>query len=180
MQTIRVARTDVIPLIPRPLKLQLLQLPANDRTSDATLNRRLYAEFPLRVAVQIAAGVQEIVIGLGKFNGYVALALIAYNAGASNATRIATRGRLIEANRRTRPPRWETACLFGAGILHQPATAVIVERVAGFVTRTRPRAWAAEIPVHDRSPGGPWSPTSTSVVSGNASDSDRPKCVTPR
>jgi hypothetical protein len=159
MQTIRAARTDVIPLIPRPLKLQLLQLPANDRTSNATLDRRLLqSEFRLRVAVQIAAGVQEIVIGLGKFNGYVALALIAYNAGAGNATFIATRGKTNSRAKLAafRPPAaWEAACLFGAGLLHQPATAVIVQQGrwqcdANLATRGR-SGWHKEIQVQDRS-----------------------------
>ena len=52
MQTNSATRKDMIPRIPLPLKLQLLEPPANDRTDPVKLDQRLHDEFPKRVAVR--------------------------------------------------------------------------------------------------------------------------------
>jgi hypothetical protein len=126
MQTTRGARNHNIPLIPRDLKLTLLGLPLADQTPDATLERSLHTEFGRRLAVQIATGVMELSEGLRKFNGYAALAFIAYNAGSGWAYYIATEGQ-----RQSKPPgitaaQWEDRCRVGAGRLHQSPAAVQV------------------------------------------------------
>ena len=98
------------------------------------LDQRLHDEFSKRVAVQIAVGVQKIVFGLKAFNGYAALALIAYNAGLDNAYRIATSGLPGKAKQGPQFPAgtteadWEKACHFGASLLHQPASAVKIKK----------------------------------------------------
>jgi hypothetical protein len=155
MQTNSAARNDMIPRIPLPLKLQLLELPANDRTDPVKLNQRLHDEFPKRVAVQIAVGVQKLVIGLKAFNGYAALALIAYHAGLDNAYRIATSG-LVKAKQGPRFPAgtteadWEKACHFGASLLHQPVSAVKIKK-GSWLCDAKNSTWKAkaDFPVWD-------------------------------
>jgi hypothetical protein len=125
MQTIAAARKTVLPKLPRPLKLVLLGLPATDPTPDGVLTEALHREFPRRLSVQIAAGTQELVSNLQRFNGYVALAFVGYNAGAGSAHWVAT-GRSATSKPRLTGDDWERACLVGATLLHQPPAAVNV------------------------------------------------------
>ncbi len=125
MQTIASARKSVIPILPRPLKLVLLGLPAGDVTADDRLAQALQTEFPHSLAVQIAAGTQELVSGLSRFNGYVALAFVAYNAGAGSAYWVAT-GRSPKVRPYPVGEEWEQACRIGATLLHQAPGAVDV------------------------------------------------------
>ena len=125
MQTTASARKSVIPILPRPLKLVLLGLPAGDVTADDRLTQALQTEFPHSLAVQIAAGTQELVSGLSRFNGYVALAFVAYNAGAGSAYRVAT-GRSPAVRPQPGGEEWEQACRIGATLLHQAPSAVDV------------------------------------------------------
>ena len=125
MQTTASARESVIPILPRPLKLVLLGLPAGDVTADDRLTQALQREFPHSLAVQIAAGTQELVSNLSRFNGYVALAFVAYNAGAGSAYWVAT-GRSPKVMPRPSGEEWEQTCRIGATLLHQAPGAVDV------------------------------------------------------
>jgi hypothetical protein len=149
MQTTRPARASTIPRIPRPLARILLGLPPDARIDDNQLNRRLDAEFRRRVAVQIAAGVQEIVEGLRTFNGYVALALVAYNAGQGNAAYIVTQGRAKRRPAGTSAATWESMCRLGAAMLHQPRSAVNVAPGRWRCDMNIP-AWYREFQIRDR------------------------------
>ena len=125
MQTISAARDTILPRLPREIKLAVVGLPASDTTADAELVRMLHAEFHRRLAVQVAAGTQELVTGLRNFNGYIALACIAYNAGTGSATHIVRRAAGPQGATGT-PEKWERACFAGARLLHQPVSAVFV------------------------------------------------------
>jgi hypothetical protein len=125
MQTISVARDTILPRLPRDIKLAVIGLPASDTTTDAELVRTLHAEFHRRLAVQIAAGTHELATGLRNFNGYIALACVAYNAGTGSATHIVRRAGGPQGATGT-PEKWERACFAGARLLHQPVSAVVV------------------------------------------------------
>jgi len=125
MQTIKAARETVLPRIPRDLKLAALGLRAGDATSDDQLARTLEVEFHRRLGVQIVAGTQELVTSLRAFNGYVALAFVAYNAGTGSANLMATRGKGRRRPSAT-PEEWERMCRAAATLLHQPVSAVTV------------------------------------------------------
>jgi hypothetical protein len=152
MQTIRSARTSIMPRIPRPLARLLLGLPLDARVDDGELNRRLHAEFSRRVAVQIAAGVQEIVEGLRAFNGYVAPALIAYNAGKGNAAYIVTQGRAKRRPAGTSDASWDSMCRLGAAMLHQPPSVVNVAPGRWRCDMNIP-AWHREFQIRDKPTG---------------------------
>jgi hypothetical protein len=155
MQTIAEARKSIIPALPRPLKLVLLGLPMTDTTTpDGTLAMAVDREFQGRLAVQIAAGTQELVTNLRRFNGYVALAFVGYNAGPGSAYRVATG---LSPTIRPRPAGadWERACRVGATLLHQPPTAVNVplgvwQCDANLAVTTRPgTGWHRRFAVRD-------------------------------
>ncbi len=63
---------------------------------------------------------------LERFNGYVALAFQAYNAGAGWAYYTATLGRSKKKPRGLGPQEWEDMCRFGASLLHQSPSKVRV------------------------------------------------------
>ena len=98
---------------------------------------------------------QKIVIGLRAFNGYAALALIAYHAGLDNAYRIATSG-LGKAKQGPQFPAgtteadWEKACHFGASLLHQPVSAVKIKK-GSWLCDAKNSTWKAkaDFPVWD-------------------------------
>jgi hypothetical protein len=125
MQTIRSARDTVLPRLPRDLKLAVLGLTARDATSDAELTRTLHAEFQRRLALQIAAGTQELLTGLRNFNGYVALAFVAYNAGTGSAAAI-VRHAAGPQGATGSSQNWERACRAAATVLHQRPTDAVV------------------------------------------------------
>ena len=152
MQTTRPARASTIPRIPRPLAKLLLELPPGAPVDDAELNRRLHAEFSRRVAVQIATGVQELAEGLRVCSGYVALALIAYNAGQGNAAYIATQGKAQRRPAGSDAATWETMCRLGSAILQQAPKAVNVEPGRWRCDMNIP-AWYREFRVRDRPTG---------------------------
>ena len=120
MQTTRPARNHRIPRIPVVLKRKVLGLPATNASTNAQLNRQMHSEFRRRLAVQIAVGVQELKDCLDEFNGYVALAYVAYNAGAGWAYHVVNNGRSRRRPTTVTPANWETQCRIGASILHQP------------------------------------------------------------
>jgi hypothetical protein len=158
MQTTASARKSVIPALPRPLKLVLLGRPADDATADDRLAQALQTEFPLSLAVQIAAGTQELVSGLSRFNGYVALAFVAYNAGAGSAYRVAT-GRSPTVRPQPSGEEWEQACRIGATLLHQaPGTVNVPNGVwqcdANLAAAGKPGSgWYRKYSVRDRKTG---------------------------
>jgi hypothetical protein len=125
MQTIASARDTIVPLLPRALKLALLGMPATDPTTDAALNAAIHREFPRRLAIQLATGTMELARGINRFNGYVALALVAYNAGTGSAYRVAT-GQAPPSGAWPSGDEWERYCRQGASLLHQRPPAVLV------------------------------------------------------
>jgi len=152
MQTTRSAREGTIPRIPRDLKLTLLGRPETDAIPDSDLNRLIQGEFPRRLAVQIATGVQELKTNLDLFNGYVALALIAYNAGPGWAAHAATQGRS-----KRRPPgitadQWENMCRLGAALYHQLPSEVRVTEGVWQCDANLPD-WFSHFAVFDRQSG---------------------------
>jgi hypothetical protein len=151
MQTISSARKDNIPLIPRPLKLAVLGLPSNDATSDPQLNSRIHDEFAKRLAVQIAVGTQELKGNLDRFNGYIALAYQAYNAGAGWAYYTVTRGQ------KARPKavseiEWEKMCLEGATLLHRSPSQIKANTGVWQCDANMP-GWFKHISVYDSKTG---------------------------
>lgn len=153
MQTTRGARNASIPLIPRPLKLALLGYPQTDTiTSEQALITALHREFRQSLPVQIAIGIQELVANLEKFNGYVALAYQAYNAGEGWAYYTATHGA-----KKTKPAgitaaQWEDMCKFAASLLHQPARAVRISEGVWQCDSNIP-AWSSHVAVFDAQSG---------------------------
>lgn len=148
MQTTSNTRNNAFPTFPRALKLTLLELALTDQTSDADLTRRVQAEFSRRLAVQIATGVQILVNNLREFNGYVALAYIAYNAGSGSANRVVTRG-----NSQLRPTgvsdaQWEGMCRYGASLFHKSPSTLDIRTGRWRCDKNIP-AWFKEVPVHD-------------------------------
>jgi hypothetical protein len=148
MQTISTARASVIPRMPRALKLTLVGLSLSDPISNVNLDRRVLAEFSRRLAVQIATGVQELKEGLDRFSGYVALAFVAYNAGAGSATHIVTRGKAKTRPRGINNFTWANMCRMAAAMLHQLPAAVRVEQGVWRCDKNIP-AWFREIRVRD-------------------------------
>jgi len=152
MQTTKGVRKQMIPRIPGALKLVLLGLQANAPSDDTNLTQRITALFRDRLAIQIATGIQELKENLKRFNGYVALALQAYNAGAGWAYYTVTRGQA-----KSRPPgvtdsEWENMCRFGAAILHQSQDQLRIERGVWQCDKNIP-AWSSHIPIYDRHSG---------------------------
>lgn len=152
MQTTRGARQSVLPRIPRPLKLTLLDLPPTDRTTDARLNQALHQAFHRRLAVQIAAGVQELKTNLDRFNGYVALALTAYNTGAGWSYYMATKGKTKGRPRGVSDEAWEQMCRAAAARLHEPPSQVGVGAGQWQCDKNIP-AWFRRASVRDRQTG---------------------------
>src|SRR6266516_5939862 len=124
MQTTRVARRNIIPRLPRELKLALLERADNDGLSDKKLNAAIAAAFPRRLAVQIAFGVQELVTNLRHFAEYVALALIGYNAGAAWPAWVAMRGAAKKRPPKMTDEEWESRCRFAAALYQQAPAAL--------------------------------------------------------
>lgn len=158
MQTIADARATIIPRLARDLKIAALGLPAADPRPDEQLARTLHAEFPRRLAVQIVCGTQELVTGLRNFNGYVALAFIAYNAGTGSATAIVRRA-AGQQGATGSAANWERACLAAATILHQAPANVVVSRGQwqcdkNLATPSKPASgWFRSYRVNDRATG---------------------------
>ncbi len=158
MQTIASARASVFPRLPRAVKLAALGLPATDTTLDAQLVRTLHAEFPRRLSVQIAAGTQELVTGLRNFNGYVALAFIAYNAGTRSASAI-VRHAAGPQGATGSSVNWERGCLAGATLLHRRPADVVVSVGQWQCDQNLARpgkiasGWFRRFAVHDRATG---------------------------
>ncbi len=149
MQTTSGVRQQIIPRIPRLLKLSVLGLAVEDSTPDAALTNKLHQAFQGRLAVQIATGVQELKENLDRFNGYVALAYQAYNAGSGWAYYTVTSGRGKRRPRDLSNLDWENMCRFGASLLHQPPQAVNVEMGVWQCDKNIP-TWFSHIPVRDR------------------------------
>lgn len=126
MQTIKGTRDAIIPKIPPKIKLVLLGLPLTDKATENSLNRRLRKEFTRRLAVQIAVGIQVLIDNLRKFNGYIALAYVAYNTG-SGAYKVVTGGERRRP-RRISDSQWEKMCWTAASLLHQSPNEVRVEK----------------------------------------------------
>lgn len=153
MQTTQGARNAVIPQIPRSLKLALLGLPLTDATTaEQVLRTRLHREFRQSLPIQIAVGVQELTTNLEKFNGYVALAFQAYNAGAGWAYYTVTGGKM-----KTKPPQvtsayWEDMCRIGAALLHQPASELRISNGVWQCDANMP-GWFGHVAVFDKQSG---------------------------
>jgi hypothetical protein len=157
MQTTSGARSAAIHALPRELKLALLELPQSDSIADRDLEARLQTEFARpRLAVQIACGMTELKTNLDLFNGYIALAWIAYNAGAGWAYHLATRGRSKSRPGGITPAAWEDACRFGATLAHQAPSAMRIDNGVWQCDRNIP-AWFKAFFVKDR-------PTDLTVV----------------
>lgn len=152
MQTIQPARNNMIPVIPRALKLALLELPSGNQLSDRELSAALHQQFPLRLAVQIATGVQELKDGLDKFNGYVALAYQAYNAGSGWVYFTVSGGKTKQRPKGISNEYWETMCRFGASLLHQSVGALRIELGTWQCDKNIP-TWSSHMPVFDRYSG---------------------------
>jgi hypothetical protein len=75
--------------------------------------------------VQLVVGTQELVADLRAFNGYVALAFIAYNAGAGSARAIVRRAAGAKGATGS-ATKCERACFDAATLLHQPPASVMV------------------------------------------------------
>ncbi len=152
MQTTSGARHSTIPRIPRDLKLTLIGRSPSDPIGEVELNRMLHGKFRRSLSVQIATGVQELQTNLLRFSGYVALAFVAYNAGAGWAYFVATQGR---SKRRPGPvsvQQWENMCRFGAALYHQPQEGLRIEEGSWQCDANIP-AWFGHIPVFDRQSG---------------------------
>lgn len=152
MQTTRNIRKAAISHIPRALKLVLLGKQLSDKTSDTVLSQQVFNEFPKRLAVQIAAGIQELKDNLDRFNGYVALALQAYNAGSGWAYYTATQGKQKSFPKGMSPELWESMCRFGSSLLHQLPHEVKVD-IGVWQCDANIPAWFSHIPVRDRHSG---------------------------
>jgi hypothetical protein len=149
MQTTRPARQATIPRLPRELKLILLGRSTADPASDQELNRLVDVEFRRRLAVQIATGVQELKTNLLRFNNYVALAFIAYNAGPGWAYYVITRGQRKQRPGGVSEDQWENMCRSGAALYHQPPDKVRIEEGVWQCDSNIP-AWFSHMPVFDR------------------------------
>ena len=153
MQTTLGARNAIIPLIPRVLKLGLLGRSLADiTTSERDLTAAIKSEFPRSLPIQIAVGVQELMTNLERFNGYVALAYQAYNAGSGWAYYTVTAGA-----RKTRPAnvtaaQWEDMCRIGAAILHQSPSSVRINDGVWQCDANIP-TWFSHVAVFDRQSG---------------------------
>ena len=150
MQTTDAAKTGAIRTMPRPLKLTVTGRSLNDLISDADLNTSVRAEFSRRLAVQIACGIQELKNNLDRFNNYIALALIAYNAGPGNAARVVTRGRHTSRPRGTSDELWESECRFAAMLYHQPVSQLRITRPGVWQCDKNIPAWFQHYAVFDR------------------------------
>jgi hypothetical protein len=86
LQVIPSTREGVIRRLPRALKLDALAAPADDARDEAALNADFGAAFQRRnLYAQVLCGGCYIQEQLARFGGYVALAGLAYNAGAGAA-----------------------------------------------------------------------------------------------
>lgn len=145
MQTTDAAKAHVIPLIPRAYKLALLGLSPTHTIPEPQLNQLVRREFPKRLAVQIACGVQELATQLKRFNGYVALALIAYNTGSGNAAKM-----VRNSGPSSTPATWESACRFAASLYHQPESAIVVTSPGMWQCDKNIPTWFKHFAVMDR------------------------------
>jgi hypothetical protein len=119
MQVTDVAKPRAIQTMPHALKLVLTGRALTDQIATTGLNAAVRTEFPRRLAVQIACGIQLLKNALDRFAGYVALAYIAYNSGDGNAARVVTGGRNTNRPRGTTDEQWESLCRFAASLYHQ-------------------------------------------------------------
>lgn len=88
LQVTPATRQGVIARIPRALKLAALNLSAASTLSDAALNNRFGQAFANKdLLVQTLTGAWYIKEQLERFEGYVALAGLAYNVGPARAQR---------------------------------------------------------------------------------------------
>lgn len=152
MQTTQGARRSVLSRIPRSLKLVLLNLPLTDRATDSQLDQALHRAFGRTLAVQIAAGVQELKTNLDRFNGYIALALAAYNTGAGWGYYMATKGKSKGRPRGVSDEAWEQMCRSAALRLHKPPSQVRIGQGQWQCDKNIP-AWFRRASVRDRQTG---------------------------
>jgi hypothetical protein len=152
MQTTKSARNSNLKLIPRPLKLAILGLPVNDSSSENALTSLLHNEFHHRLTVQICAGIQELKKNLDRFNGFVALAYQAYNAGSKWAYYTATKSKHKEKPKGLSPANWERMCLEGATLLHRKPENIRVNMGVWQCDANMP-GWFRHVPVFDRKTG---------------------------
>lgn len=152
MQTTSGVRRKVIPRIPRALKLVLLGLQSNDPSDNRILDQRIMAQFRDQLPIQIATGIQELNDNLRTFNGYVALAFQAYNAGTGWAYYTVTQGKAKSRPRGVDDLQWENMCRFGASLLHQSPHQVRIEQGRWQCDKNIP-AWFSHVPVYDRQSG---------------------------
>jgi hypothetical protein len=158
MQTLLATRTEAIRVMPRALMLTLVGLPAGETIGIEDLRRRVLAEFPNRLAVQIAAGVQVLAGLFQLFSQYVTLGLIGFNGGPGAPGRVATLGRARRRPAGTSDDLWENMCRFGASLLHQPVgttpDSVSVEpgvwKCDSNLDRVTNRGWFRKFRVRDR------------------------------
>jgi hypothetical protein len=152
MQTIDTAKEATIRAMPRELKLGIVGRAHNDAIAIAALNTEVRQQFPSRLAVQIACGIQEIKTGLDRFAGYVALALIAYNAGVGSAARVVTRGAATARPPNTTDAQWEEMCRTAATLYHQFPGDVRIANGQWQCDANIP-TWFRNFPVFDRPSG---------------------------
>ena len=153
MQTTDGAKTGAIRSMPRDLKLVITGRSMNDPINAADLNTSVRGEFPRRLAVQIACGIQELKNNLDQFNNYIALALIAYNAGSGNAARVVTGGQQTSRPRSMSDALWETNCRFAAMLYHQPMSQLRITRPGVWQCDKNIPAWFQHYVVFDRQSG---------------------------
>lgn len=86
VQVVASTRRSLIPRIPRHIKLSALNLETDSTLSDNELNARFEQAFAGRnLIVQIVTGGYYVLEQLQRFDGFVALAALAYNAGPKRA-----------------------------------------------------------------------------------------------
>jgi LAS superfamily LD-carboxypeptidase LdcB len=153
MQTTRVARDATIPHIPLKVKLMLLGKSESDLTAqDAQINAEVHKQFPSQLAIQIAVGIQELKENIRKFNGYVALAYVAYNGGAGRAYEIITKGASKRMPSKVDDKQWEQMCWNGAALLHKLPNEVRIAPAMWACDANIP-AWYRLIQVYDKGSG---------------------------
>ncbi len=149
MQTTDVAKMPAIRSMRRDLKLVITGRALGDPIPEATLNASVRAEFPRRLAVQIACGVQELKRNLDQFSQYIALALVGYNAGSGSAARVVTRGASSRRPRGMSDDQWENLCRFAASLYHQQGSQLRITRPGVYQCDKNLRTWAAHYAVFD-------------------------------
>jgi hypothetical protein len=152
MQVTDAAKPRAIHAMPRELKLVLAGRALTDQIATAPLDAAVRTEFPRRLAVQIAGGIQLLKNALDRFAGYVALAYVAYNAGDGSAARVVTGGRATNRPAGTTDELWESMCRFAASLYHQLPRDVRIATGQWQCDANIP-AWFRRFAVFDRNSG---------------------------